>query len=69
MFSRIKIYYIISNIKNIRRRDLKRNMSEAEIERQMERALDRIPFEMKKIKLILSIVKKIKRVKTIFKFK
>lgn len=48
---------------------MKRNMSEAEIERQMERALDKIPFEMKKIKLILSIVKKIKRVKTIFKFK
>lgn len=69
MFSRIKIYYIIFNIKEIRRRDLKRNMSEAEIEMQMEKALNRIPFEMKKIKLILSIVKKIKRVKAVFKFK
>lgn len=44
-------------------------MSEVEIEKQMEKALDKIPFEMKKIKLILSIVKKINKLKTFFKIK
>lgn len=44
-------------------------MSEAEIEKQMEKALGKIPFEMKKIKFILSIVKKINKIKSIFRFK
>lgn len=44
-------------------------MSEVEIEKQMEKALDKIPFEIKKIKFILSLVKKINRLKIFFKIK
>lgn len=44
-------------------------MSEVEIEKQMEKALDKIPFEMKKIKFILSIVKKINKIKSLFKWR
>lgn len=40
-------------------------MSEIEIEKQMDKALEKIPFEIKKIKFMLWIVKKIKG---IFKF-
>lgn len=38
---------------------------EIEIEKQMDKALEKIPFEIKKIKFMLWIVKKIKG---IFKF-
>lgn len=44
-------------------------MTEKEIELQMERALDKIPFEMKKIKFVLGIIKRVKKIKGIFKFK
>lgn len=46
-----------------------RKLTEAEIEKQMERALDKIPMEMKKIKLVLAIVKKINKIKSIFKLR
>lgn len=42
-------------------------MTEKEIELQMDKALKKVPFEVKKIKIILEIVKKYKRLKTIFK--
>ena len=48
---------------------MKKSMSEVEIEKQMEKALDKIPFEIKKIKFILSLVKKINRLKMFFKIK
>lgn len=48
---------------------LKKNLTEEEIEKQMEKALDKIPMEMKKIKFILAIVKKFNRLKTIFKLR
>lgn len=35
-------------------------MTESEIEKQMDKALEKIPYEIKKIKIILWIVKKIK---------
>ena len=35
----------------------------------MEKALNKIPFEIKKIKFALEVVKKIKRLKMIFKIK
>lgn len=41
---------------------------EKEIEIQMKKSLDKIPFEIKKIKFVLSIVKVLKRVKKLFKF-
>ena len=48
---------------------LKKNLTEEEIEKQMEKALDKIPMEMKKIKFILTIVKKFNKLKTIFKLR
>ncbi|WP_410207508.1 hypothetical protein [Fusobacterium sp.] len=45
---------------------LKRKLSEKEIEAQMEKALKKIPFEIKKIKFLLSIVKSFKKIKSIF---
>lgn len=42
-------------------------MTEKEIELQMDKALKKVPFEVKKIKIILEIVKKYKRLKSIFK--
>lgn len=47
---------------------MKKILSEQEIEIQMEKALDKIPFEIKKIKIALEIVKRVKRLKKIFKF-
>ena len=44
------------------------NMTEKEINLQMEKALEKVPFEIKKIKFILSLVKISKKVKKIFKF-
>nr|WP_307775125.1 hypothetical protein [uncultured Cetobacterium sp.] len=41
---------------------------EKEIELQMKKALDKVPFEIKKIKFVLHIVKSIKRIKKVFKF-
>ncbi|WP_297406698.1 hypothetical protein [uncultured Cetobacterium sp.] len=43
-------------------------VKEKEIEIQMKKSLDKIPFEIKKIKFILSTVKTIKRIKKLFKF-
>ena len=48
---------------------MKKNLTEEEIEKQMEKALDKIPIEMKKIKFVLAIIKKINRLKTIFKLR
>jgi hypothetical protein len=48
---------------------LKKVLTEKEIEIQMEKALNKIPFEIKKIKFALEVVKKIKRLKMIFKIK
>ena len=48
---------------------LKKNLTEEVIEKQMEKALDKIPMEMKKIKFILTIVKKFNKLKTIFKLR
>lgn len=48
---------------------LKKSLTEKEIEMQMERALDKIPFEIKKIKFILAFIKRIKKVKGLFKLK
>lgn len=43
---------------------LKKLLTEEEIEKQMRKSLEKIPFEMKKIKFILAIVKKINKLKT-----
>ena len=37
---------------------LKKNLTEEEIEKQMEKALDKIPMEMKKIKFNIDIIKR-----------
>ena len=42
-------------------------MTEKEIEKQMERAVKKIPFEIKKIKFILFIIKKYKNFIKFFK--
>lgn len=44
---------------------LKKVLNEKEIELQMEKALDKIPFEIKKIKFALGVIKRIKKVKMI----
>ncbi|WP_432205178.1 hypothetical protein ACQ9ZF_04575 [Cetobacterium somerae] len=44
------------------------SMTEKEIDLQMRKALEKVPFEIKKIKFVLSIVKMVKRIKKIFKF-
>ncbi|WP_300328180.1 hypothetical protein [Fusobacterium sp.] len=41
--------------------------TDEEIELQMEKAIDKIPWEIKKIKIILSIVKTIRKIKGFFK--
>lgn len=41
-------------------------MTDKEIELQMEKAIEKIPWEIKKIKLILFIIKKIKKFKSLF---
>ncbi|MGL5054050.1 MAG: hypothetical protein ACRC5W_10730 [Cetobacterium sp.] len=43
------------------------SMSEKDIDLQMKRALEKVPFEIRKIKFILSLVKTIKKIKSIFK--
>ena len=48
---------------------MKKVLNEKEIELQMEKALDKIPFEIKKIKFALGVIQRIKKVKMIFKFK
>lgn len=42
-------------------------MTEKEIEEQMARVVKKVPFEIKKIKLILFLVKKYKKFIKIFK--
>lgn len=42
-------------------------MTEKEIEEQMARAVKKVPFEVKKIKLILFLIKKYKKFISIFK--
>ncbi|MGL5278445.1 MAG: hypothetical protein ACRC8M_05090 [Cetobacterium sp.] len=44
------------------------SMTEKEINLQMKKALEKVPFEIRKIKFVLSIVKTVKRIKKIFKF-
>ncbi|MDO5787963.1 MAG: hypothetical protein Q4P79_00760 [Fusobacterium sp.] len=48
---------------------MNKRLTEEEIEKQMDKALDKIPMEIKKIKLVLFIIKRFNRLKTIFKFK
>ncbi|WP_300356559.1 hypothetical protein [Fusobacterium sp.] len=42
-------------------------MTEKEIEEQMSRAVKKVPFEVRKIKLILFLIKKYKKFVSIFK--
>lgn len=42
-------------------------MTEAEIEKQMDKAVKRVPFEVKKIKFILFLIKKYKNILKLFK--
>lgn len=42
-------------------------MSEKDIEKQMENAIKKVPFEVKKIKFFLAIGKKLYVIKKIFK--
>lgn len=42
-------------------------MTEKEIEEQMERAVKKVPFEVKKIKFVLFLIKKYKRITRFFK--
>lgn len=44
------------------------SMTEKEIDLQMKKALEKVPFEIKKIKFALSLLKIVKRIKKIFKF-
>ncbi len=46
---------------------MKKIPTEKEIELQMERSLEKIPFEIKKIKFLLSIIKSYKKLISIFK--
>lgn len=43
-------------------------MTEKEIEIQMAKAVKKVPFEVKKIKIILFFIKKYKKIINIFKF-
>lgn len=45
---------------------LKKSLTEEDIELQMTKALKKIPFEIKKIKFVLYLVKMIKKIKSIF---
>lgn len=42
-------------------------MTEKEIEEQMEKAVKKVPFEVKKIKVILFLIKKYKKFISIFR--
>ncbi|ERT68894.1 MAG: hypothetical protein ACRDAG_08720 [Cetobacterium somerae] len=44
------------------------SMTEKEIDLQMKKALEKVPFEIRKIKFVLSLLKIVKRIKKIFKF-
>lgn len=44
------------------------SMTEKEIDLQMKKALEKVPFEIKKIKFVLSLLKITKKIKKIFKF-
>ena len=44
------------------------SMTEKEIDLQMKKALEKVPFEIRKIKFVLSLLKMVKRIKKIFKF-
>lgn len=46
---------------------MKKIPTEKEIELQMERSLEKIPFEIKKIKFLLSVIKSYKKFISIFK--
>ncbi|WP_211491242.1 MULTISPECIES: hypothetical protein [unclassified Fusobacterium] len=46
---------------------MKKIPTEKEIELQMEKSLKKIPFEIKKIKFLLSIIKSYKKLISIFK--
>lgn len=48
---------------------LKSNLSEEDFERQLHESIKKIPWEMKKVKLYLSILKKINYIKNFFTFK
>lgn len=41
--------------------------TDEEIELQMEKAIDKIPWEIKKIKIILNLIKIIRKIKGFFK--
>lgn len=42
-------------------------MTDKEIELQMERAIEKIPWEIKKIKVILFIIKNVRKIKGFFR--
>ncbi|MEG0069317.1 hypothetical protein [Cetobacterium sp.] len=44
------------------------SMTEKDIDLQMKKALEKVPFEIKKIKFVLSVVKTFKRAKKLLKF-
>lgn len=44
------------------------SMTEKEINLQMKKALEKVPFEIRKIKFVLSLLKIVKKIKKIFKF-
>lgn len=44
------------------------SMTEKEIDLQMKKALEKVPFEIRKIKFVLSLLKIVKRIKKIFRF-
>ncbi|MBC2851944.1 hypothetical protein H5J22_11100 [Cetobacterium sp. 8H] len=44
------------------------SMTEKDIDLQMKKALEKVPFEIKKIKFVLSVVKIFKRAKKLLKF-
>ncbi|WP_418965816.1 hypothetical protein [Cetobacterium sp.] len=44
------------------------SMTEKEIDLQMKKALEKVPFEIKKIKFVLALLKFSKKIKKIFKF-
>ncbi|WP_297596311.1 hypothetical protein [uncultured Cetobacterium sp.] len=44
------------------------SMTEKDIDLQMKKALEKVPFEIKKIKFVLWIIKIVKRAKKILKF-
>lgn len=46
---------------------MKKRLEEKDIEIQMEKSLDKIPWEMKKIKFILTLVKRINKLRKVFK--